>query len=215
MEHIDVAAREGYIRELFAQEDDLLREIREEAAERGLPDIHIRPEEGRMLQFLLKTVSARRVLEVGALAGYSGVWIARALPEDGRLFSLEKDAERARIVRESFRRAGLSEKAEVRVGQAPGGLEALSTEGPFCAVFLDADKSGYPDYLDWALDNVRVGGLVLAHNAFQRGRVLDPEQDSDAVLGVRAFNERLAEEPQLFGTIIPIGDGIAAAVRVG
>ncbi len=216
MEHIDVAAREAYIQQLFAPEDDVLREIREEAAERGLPDIHIRPEEGRMIQVLLKAVGARRVLEIGALAGYSGVWIARALPEGGRLFSLEKDAERARLVREMFRRAGLSEKTEVRVGQAPGGLEALSVEGPFCAVFIDADKTGYPDYLDWALDNVRVGGLVLAHNAFYHDRVFDADQQDDQfVRGVRLFNERLAEEPRVFGTIIPIGDGIAAAVRVG
>ena len=99
--------------------------------------------------------------------------------------------------------------------QAPGGLEALASEGPFCAIFIDADKAGYPEYLDWALENVRMGGLVLAHNAFQRGRVLDPDQTEAAVEGVRAFNRRLAEDPQLFGTIIPIGDGIAAAVRVG
>ncbi|HLV45144.1 MAG TPA: O-methyltransferase [Aggregatilineales bacterium] len=215
MEQIDVGARETYIRELFAQEDDLLREAREEAAEQGLPAIHIQPEEARMLQFLLKAVGARRVLEIGALFGYSGVWLARALPEGGRLFTLEKDAERARLVRETFRRADISDRAEVRVGQAPGGLEALASEGPFCAIFIDADKAGYPEYLDWALENVRMGGLVLAHNAFQRGRVLDPDQTEAAVEGVRAFNRRLAEDPQLFGTIIPIGDGIAAAVRVG
>ena len=215
MEQIDVGAREAYIRELFAQEDDLLREAREEAAEQGLPAIHIQPEEARMLQFLLKAVGARRVLEIGALFGYSGVWLARALPEGGRLFTLEKDAERARLVRETFRRADLSDRTEVRVGQAPGGLEALASEGPFCAVFVDADKASYPEYLDWALENVRMGGLVLAHNAFQRGRVLDPDQTEAAVEGVRAFNRRLAEDPQLFGTIIPIGDGIAAAVRVG
>ncbi len=215
MEQIDVGAREAYIRELFAQEDDLLREAREEAAEQGLPAIHIQPEEARMLQFLLKAVGARRVLEIGALFGYSGVWLARALPEGGRLFTLEKDAERARLVRETFRRADISDRAEVRVGQAPGGLEALASEGPFCAIFIDADKAGYPEYLDWALENVRMGGLVLAHNAFQRGRVLDPDQTEAAVEGVRAFNRRLAEDPQLFGTIIPIGDGIAAAVRVG
>lgn len=215
MEQIDVGARETYIRELFAQEDDLLREAREEAIEQGLPAIHVQPEEGQMLQFLLKAVGARRVLEIGALFGYSGVWLARALPEGGRLFTLEKDAERARLVRETFRRADLSDRTEVRVGQAPGGLEALASEGPFCAVFVDADKASYPEYLDWALENVRMGGLVLAHNAFQRGRVLDPDQTEAAVEGVRAFNRRLAEDPQLFGTIIPIGDGIAAAVRVG
>lgn len=215
MEQIDVGARETYIRELFAQEDDLLREAREEAIEQGLPAIHVQPEEGQMLQFLLKAVGARRVLEIGALFGYSGVWLARALPEGGRLFTLEKDAERARLVRETFRRADLSDRTEVRVGQAPGGLEALASEGPFCAVFVDADKASYPEYLDWALENVRMGGLVLAHNAFQRGRVLDPDQTEAAVEGVRAFNRRLAEDPQLFGTIIPIGDGIAVAVRVG
>lgn len=215
VERIDFEAREAYIRELFGQEDDLLREVREVAAEHGLPAIHVQPEEGHTLHFLLKAVNARRVLEIGALAGYSGVWLARALPAGGRLISLEQDAERAQIVRETFRRAGLDERTEVRVGTAPGGLESLVAEGPFCGIFIDANKVGYPEYLDWALENVRLGGLILAHNAFMRDRVLDPAEDDASVQAVRAFNRRIAQEPKLLSTIIPIGDGIAAALRIG
>lgn len=214
MENIDCEAREEYMRELFGQEDELLRGVRERAAEESLPDIHIEPELGRMLQFLLKAVNARRVLEIGALAGYSGLWIARALPEGGRLFSLEKDPERAQIVRETFRLADLSERTEVRVGQAPGGLEALAPEGPFCAIFIDADKLGYPQYLDWAMENVRLGGLILAHNAFLYDRVLDPADNDQAIQALREFNRRIAEEPSLLGVIIPLGDGLSAALRV-
>lgn len=214
MEHIDCEAREEYMRELFGQEDDLLRGVRERAAEESLPDIHIEPEEGRMLQFLLKAINARRVLEIGALAGYSGLWIARALPESGRLFSLEKDPERAQIVRETFQQAELSERTEVRVGQAPAGLDALTPEGPFCAIFIDADKLGYPQYLDWALENVRLGGLILAHNAFLHDRVLDANDPDRTIRALRAFNQRIAEEPSLLGVIIPLGDGLAAALRV-
>jgi caffeoyl-CoA O-methyltransferase len=205
-----------YIRELFAPEDDVLQAIRQRADEHGFPRIHVDPAEGRMLQWLLAAVKARRVVEIGALAGYSGVWMARALPEDGRLISVEYDPEHAEVTRESFRQAGLSDRAEVRVGRAPGVLEALAAEGPFDAVFIDADKPHYPDMLAWATENVRLGGLVLAHNAFRRGQILNAAGHDDPDLrGVRALNQRMAEDPRLDSVIIPIGDGIAATIRVG
>jgi caffeoyl-CoA O-methyltransferase len=213
---VDAEARMQYIRELFAPEDDVLQAIRQRADEHGFPRIHVDPAEGRMLQWLLAAVKARRVVEIGALAGYSGVWMARALPEDGRLISVEYDPEHAEVTRESFRQAGLSDRAEVRVGRAPGVLEALAAEGPFDAVFIDADKPHYPDMLAWATENVRLGGLVLAHNAFRRGQILNAAGHDDPDLrGVRALNQRMAEDPRLDSVIIPIGDGIAATIRVG
>jgi caffeoyl-CoA O-methyltransferase len=209
---VDAEARMQYIRELFAPEDDVLQAIRQRADEHGFPRIHVDPAEGRMLQWLLAAVKARRVVEIGALAGYSGVWMARALPEDGRLISVEYDPEHAEVTRESFRQAGLSDRAEVRVGRAPGVLEALAAEGPF----IDADKPHYPDMLAWATENVRLGGLVLAHNAFRRGQILNAAGHDDPDLrGVRALNQRMAEDPRLDSVIIPIGDGIAATIRVG
>ena len=193
----------------------MLRTIRKESAAHGLPQIHIEPEGGAVLQFLLTAIGARRVAEIGALAGYSSIWMARVLPEDGLLITLEKDAERAQLARASFERAGLADRAEVRVGRAPEDLPALAAEGPFDAVFIDADKEGYPAYLDWALENVRLGGLVMAHNAFWYGRILeDAAQAEPGVRALQTFNWRISHDPRLRGIIIPVGDGIAAAVRV-
>jgi caffeoyl-CoA O-methyltransferase len=205
----------GYIRELFGPEDEVLESIRARTLDEGLPQIQIRPEEGRMLQFLIKANHARRVIELGTLAGYSGVWIGRALPEDGRLITLEIDHYHAAVARESFERAGLSDRVEVRVGDALSSLAGLSAEGPFDAIFIDAAKTEYPAYLDWAVDHIRVGGLIVAHNAFRRGRIVAPaEEHDDKVRGTLAFNRRLADDPRLLGTIIPLGDGLAVAVRL-
>jgi caffeoyl-CoA O-methyltransferase len=215
MEKVTREALDRYVRDLFAQEDHLLQMIREESAGQGFPQIHVRPEEGRMLQFLLTAVRARQVVEIGALAGYSGLWIARALPPDGRLISLEIDEEHAAFTRRIYEQAGLAGRAEVREGPALALLDRLAGEGPFDAVFVDADKPHYPNYLAWAVENLRPGGLVLAHNAFTRGRVIDPAQLADpGVRGIAELNQRIAEDPRLLGTIIPVGDGIAAAVRL-
>jgi caffeoyl-CoA O-methyltransferase len=204
-----------YVQDLFGKEDAVLRAVREENLAQGLPAIQIEPEAGRMLQFLLTAIGARRVVEIGTLGGYSGIWLARALPEDGRLISLEVDPERAMIARAAFEQAGVGGRAEVRVGHALDNLPALSAEGPFDAVFIDADKKNYPTYLTWALDNVRLGGLIMAHNAFWYGAVVQAERlpDSD-VQGLLAFNRQIAEDPRLMGVIIPIGDGLSVALRV-
>jgi caffeoyl-CoA O-methyltransferase len=204
-----------YLHELFGQEDEVLKTIRERSLDEGLPSIQIRPEDGLMLQFLLAANHARRVIELGTLAGYSGVWIGRILPEDGHLITVEVDEERAQVARESFRLAGLSDRVEVRVGDALRSLAGLAAEGPFDAIFIDATKTDYPAYLDWAVDHIRVGGLIIAHNAFRRGRIVEPaNRHDDKVRGTLAFNRRLAEDPRLLGTIIPMGDGLAVAVRL-
>jgi caffeoyl-CoA O-methyltransferase len=204
-----------YLHDLYGQEDEVLKSIRERSLDEGLPSIQIRPEDGLMLQFLLAANHARRVIELGTLAGYSGVWIGRILPEDGYLITLEIDEERAQVARESFRQAGLSDRVEVRVGDALRSLAGLAAEGPFDAIFIDATKAEYPAYLDWAVDHIRVGGLIIAHNAFRRGRIVEPaNRHDDKVRGTLAFNRRLAEDPRLLGTIIPMGDGLAVAVRL-
>jgi caffeoyl-CoA O-methyltransferase len=167
-----------YVEGLFAREDVLLRELREESERQGLPPIQVSAEVGRLLQVLLATVGARRVLEVGTLGGYSAIWMARALPPGGHLTTLEVDPERA----------------------------------AFDAVFIDADKESYGEYLDHALRLVRPGGLILADNAFRSGMVLDDDADDPGVLAVRHFNTRLARDPRLAATILPVRDGIAVAV---
>jgi caffeoyl-CoA O-methyltransferase len=204
-----------YVRELFAVEDEALKLSGAISIERGIPRISIRPEEGRMLQFMLAAVGAKKVVEIGTLAGYSGTWMARALPENGRLISLEIDEDHAEAAREVFEKAGVADRVEVRVGPAMETLVEIEGRGPFDAVFIDADKTGYPDYLAWAIENIRVGGLVMGHNTFRKGAIANPEaQDRPDVIAMKKFNERLANDPRLLGTIIPVGDGIGAAIKL-
>lgn len=200
-----------YIAALFAPEDDVLRTLREEADRSGLPPIAIPPETGRLLQVLLRAIGARRVLEVGTLGGYSAIWMARALPADGRILSLEIDPARAEFARRHIARAGFAPAVEVRVGAALQLLPALDGER-FDAVFLDADKEPLPTYFEWALRLLRPGGLVIADNALRGGRVLDAGDEDPDVRGVRELNRKLATDPRVTGLVLPIGDGVAVGV---
>ena len=209
-EALDPVQVAEYVRALFAPEDDLLRELRVEAEQRGLPQIQISPEEGRLLQVLLTAARAGRVLEIGTLAGYSAIWMARALPQGGRLVTIEIEPAHAELAREFVTRAGLADVVDVRTGDARVLLEELDDKEPFDACFIDADKSGYPVYLQHALRLVRSGGLILGDNALWSGRVLR-EPESDETRAMQAFNQRLAQ-PDLLGTIVPVRDGLAVAV---
>jgi predicted O-methyltransferase YrrM len=200
-----------YIAGLFAQEDELLRGLREDAANAGLPAISVPPETARFLQLLVRAVGATRVLEVGTLGGYSAIWMARAMGEGASLLSLEIDPEHAAFARRYIERAGLSHAIEVRVGQALQLLPTLDGE-KFDIVFLDADKEPLPTYLDWALRLLRPGGLVIADNTLRGGRVADPSEDDDQLRAIREFNTRLASNSRLTGLVVPIGDGVAVAV---
>ena len=216
---MDETTREAltaYVRKLYAPEDPLLQEIQAETRRQNMPVISIRPEEGRMLQFLAAAIGARKVVEVGTLAGYSGVWLARALPPEGKLYTLDIESKYAEVARKFFAKAGLDGRVEQRIGDAHELLDELSDEGPFDLLFIDAEKEGYAAYLAWGLANVRPGGLILAHNAFWSGRVVEAEYDDhDATLSLRAYNRAIAEHERLVSTIIPVGDGIAAAVVRG
>jgi predicted O-methyltransferase YrrM len=208
-------ALDRYIGDLFAPEDDLLQQIREDSVAQGMPQIHIHATDGQLIQFLLKAVGARRVVEIGTLAGYSGTWILRGLPPDGTLITLDINPEHARVAAPFLEKAAEGRRVELRVGPAAENLKNLSSDGPYDAVFIDANKDGYPDYLTWAIDNVRSGGLVLAHNAFFGGAIIGvKEREAHLVEGLKSFNQALASEPRLFSTIIPIGDGLAAAIRL-
>lgn len=200
-----------YITHLYAQEDDILRWIQQEASRHELPQISLKPFEGRLMQFLVSLAGAKKVVEIGTLAGYSGVWIARALPPDGKLYTLERSSKHAQVARASFRQAGLADRVDVIEGEARESLRKLSANGPFDLVFIDADKASYPDYLAWAIDNLRPGGVVAAHNAFRGGSILAPESDDDHAM--LAFNRAIAEHPQLDGMILAIGDGMAVGIK--
>ncbi|HYO89747.1 MAG TPA: class I SAM-dependent methyltransferase, partial [Candidatus Limnocylindrales bacterium] len=146
-----------------------------------------------------------------ALAGYSGVWMARALPPDGALYTVEKNHAHAEMTRESFERAGVSERAHVLEGDALMMLSKLTPEGPFDLVFIDADKQSSLRYLDWAERNLRTGGIVAIHNAYRRGSVLDPQTEDDHAVDI--FNRTVASRPSLNATIIGVGDGLLVAIK--
>ncbi len=206
-------ALEAYLRGNFAIEDDVLRIIRENIATRGFPQITLKPEEGRFLEFIVAASGARLALEIGTLGGYSGTWIARALPDNGRLITIEVNPEHASVADNNFQLAGLAERVDIRVGDAHQMLPELSTEGPFDLIFIDAEKEGYPAYLDWALENLQPGGIVAGHNAFGHGGVVDTADASERTEALREFNRRLAEDQRMVSLIFPAGDGMTFAVR--
>jgi predicted O-methyltransferase YrrM len=174
-----------------------------------------------MLNLLARAQGARRILEIGTLGGYSAIWLARALPPDGHLITLEADTRHAEVARENLALAGLADLTEVRVCRAQETLPHLVTSGagPFDLIFIDADKAGYPDYLRWSLELARPGTVIIADNVVRDGAVVDPASDDPDVRGVRRFIELLAAEPRVSATAIQtVGtkgyDGFALAVVV-
>ncbi len=211
-----------YINGLFVPPDPILDDALKAAHEAGLPQIQVSPSLGKMLYLFARMTGARRILELGTLAGYSTIWLARALPEDGKLISLEYDPKHAAVARENVARAGLEGAVEVMVGPALESLPQLEerSDSPFDLVFIDADKANYPAYLDWALRLTRPGGLILGDNVVREGRILDGDSTDEAIRGTRAFNAALAADPRVEATIIQqVGekghDGIAVAVVRG
>lgn len=200
-----------YIESLFAPEDPLLATLREEADRTGLPPISVSADEGRLLQVLLTAVGARRVLEIGTLGGYSAIWMARALPPDGRLLSLEIEPAHAEFAQRHIARAGLADRVEVRVGRALDLLPALDGER-FDAVFIDADKQPLGTYYEWALRLLRRGGLVIADNALWGGKVFDDRVQDERTVAIRELNRRMAADPRVISIIVPTHDGVAIAV---
>ena len=172
----------------------------------------MKPEEGRFLELLARACGARLAVEIGTLGGYSGIWIARGLAPGGRLLTLEASEHHAGVARRAFERAEVADRVEILVGDAHQSLPRIAPRGPFDFCFIDAEKTGYPAYVDWALAHVRPGGVIAAHNAFRGGALLDPsvrDSDTDAV---RATNERFARDPRLVATIFPAGDGTVIGI---
>ena len=153
-------------------EDPVYDWILQETQQRGVPEIQITSLQGRLLQMLTQLLGACRVLEIGTLSGYSGVWIARGLPPDGKLITLEVNEKHADLAREAFRRAGVADKVEVHVGPALDTLASLELDAPLDMAFIDADKGNNRRYFDWAVEHMRPGGLVLVDNVLMNGRVL-------------------------------------------
>jgi predicted O-methyltransferase YrrM len=196
----------AYIRDLFLPPDPQLETALKRAAAAGLRSIQIPPELGRLLTILVQAIGAQRVLEIGTLGGYSAIHLARALPTDGRLISLELDERHAQVARENLSDAGLAERAEVRVGAALDLLPALTADPPFDLAFIDADKESYPAYLDWCMQLVRPGGMIIVDNVLSHG-VLHPNPGDASGRAIAAMNQTASREPRLDAIILPIRDG--------
>ncbi len=191
------------ITERFAAEDEGLRNALSAASEQGLPAIQISPVQGKMLQVLAASCNAQKILEIGSLGGYSGIWLARALPSIGRLITLEISAKHAAAVHRAFARAQVEDRAEVRVGNALDLLPELEKEAPFDLVFIDADKGNYPAYLDWALRLSRPGSIIVADNCIRRAF---EQPDNEYVSGIVTYNQRIVDDPRLVSLLLPMDD---------
>ena len=185
---------DAYLGGLLLPPDPVLDAALADSDAAGLPAISVAPNQGKMLHLLVRATGARRVLEIGTLGGYSTIWLARGLPSDGRLVTLEYEPRHAAAAQANIARAGLAGRVEVRVGSAHDTLPGLAGENgaPFDLVFIDADKQSYAEYFDWALRLTRPGGLIIADNVIRQGEVADPETGDERVRGVRRFFERVA-----------------------
>ncbi|MDR5816854.1 MULTISPECIES: O-methyltransferase [unclassified Caballeronia] len=197
-------AMDEYLCERTQAPDEVLEAALRDSVNAGLPAINVAPNQGKMLHMLAKLRGARRILELGTLGGYSTIWLARALPSDGTLLTLEAVDAHAHVARGNLARAGLSSVASVIVGDAVHTLRSFVRDGipPFDFIFLDADKKSYPAYLDLVLLLSRPGTLIVADNVIRRGRVLETGSDDPDVNGVRTFFDMLATHPRLDSTAI-------------
>lgn len=197
---LNTHAYNDYIAALFAPQDSVLTATLAEMEREHIPGINVSAVEGKLLQILALSIGARRILEIGALGGYSGIHLARALPEDGKLITLEIDSHHAEVTHRNFERAGVAHKAEVRVGPASETLPQMAAAGEpqFDLVFIDADKGGYVEYLRQSLPLLREGGLVLGDNTLPDA-VLTQEES-----GTKRYNAAVAQCPELTSIVIPI-----------
>jgi predicted O-methyltransferase YrrM len=197
-------AVDSYIADLFIAPDFALEAALDASKAAGLPAISVSPAQGKLLHLLARVQGARSILELGTLGGYSTIWLARALPPEGHLLSLEVDPTRAELARANVSRAGLASVVEIRLGRAEDSLQQLVAEShpPFDLIFIDADKTGYAEYLKWSLQLARPGTLIIADNVVRKGAVADPASTDDNVQGIRKFNQLLAAEKRVTTTVI-------------
>jgi predicted O-methyltransferase YrrM len=207
-----------YIADTLVQPDEALAAALAASDKAGLPAISVSPSHGKLLWILARLVNAKRILEVGTLGGYSAIWMARALPSDGRLVTLEAVEKHARVARANIAKAGLEKKVEIRVGPALDTLPSL--QGPFDFTFIDADKQNNAAYFTWALKLSRPGSVIVVDNVVRDGKVIDARSRDASVQGVRRLNELLAAEKRVSATAVQtVGmkgyDGFAVALVTG
>lgn len=197
-------AVEEYLTDRLLAQDAALEAALASSAEAGLPAINLPPTHAKLLSLVARAQGARRVLEIGTLGGYSAIWLARALPPDGRLISLEIDPRHAAVARANVDRAGVGSQVEIRIGAALDLLPQLAAEGagPFDLIFIDADKANIPGYFGWSLRLSRLGTLIVVDNVIRDGAVIEKTSGDVAVQGVRRLNDLVAAEPRVSATTI-------------
>ncbi len=195
-----------YIEHLFNPHDEALAQNLQNAQAADLPTINVSPNEGKLLYLIAKMAGAKRVLEIGTLGGYSTTWLARALPADGKVITLELDQKHAEVARGNLDRAGVANRVEVRVGRAVDSLRKMIDQhaAPFDLIFIDADKPSYMEYLDLSLHLSHTGTVILADNLIRNGRVIDNRPTDEAARSAKAFNDSLAAHLRLESIILPI-----------
>lgn len=196
------SAVDSYLVNALIPDDPVLAQVLENNQRAGLPAFDVAANQGQFLALLIRMVRARRVLEIGTLGGYSTIWMARELPEDGTLLTLEADPHHAAVARENLRLAGVADRVTLREGPALQTLESLGDCPSFDVIFIDADKPSNPDYLRWALRYSRPGTLIIGDNVVRDGEVVNPHSDDDRVQGVRRFIEMMANDPRLTVTAL-------------
>ena len=195
-------AIDAYIADNFLDDDPALDAALKASEAAGLPAIQVAPLQGKLLMMLAAAMAARNILEIGTLGGYSTIWLARGLAEGGRLITLDMNPDYAEIARSNIAKAGLADRAEVRVGAALDTLPKLHAEGagPFDLIFIDADKPSTPDYFDWAVKLARKGTLIIVDNVVREGAILAAQSENKHVKGLRGFYERAAADPRVTAT---------------
>lgn len=211
----------AYALEVFRPEDEILREVRARSRAAGLPEIQVGPMDGLHLEVLARLLRPRRAVEIGSLGGYSAICLLRGMPQDGRLWALELAPERTKLVEEHAALAGFAGRVRAIPGPAIESLRSIESEGPFDLVFIDADKGGYPAYLDWAAEHLRVGGAAIGDNTFAWGLVgslADPdnqasERDMKQARALDEFNRKASGGGRFRATVLPTAEGLTVAIK--
>lgn len=207
-----------YVERVFIPDDAVLRSVRESAAAAGMPDIHVAAMDGLHLEVLAAANGARKAVEIGTLAGYSGIRILRGMGSGGKLYTFEYSEKHAEVARANFAKTGYAKQVGLFVGAALENLRRIEPDGPFDLVFIDADKENYENYFNWAAKNLRVGGMVIGDNCFAFGNIANTEfaspTEKKIVESLDAFNIAVARHPSFRATMIPTGEGLLLAVKI-
>lgn len=215
----EIDKKTKYIQDLFGKEDDLLREIRLSTKKQAI-HMQIGPDESKILSLLISLINAEKIVEIGTLAGYSAICMARTISENGKIYTCEKSKEAANWAKENFQKANVEDKINLLIGDALESLKLVENEGPFDMVFIDADKISYPKYLDWAEKSIRKGGLVIGDNTFLFGTVYEDEIPEDSNVrptthkAMQQFNERLSDTQKYMSVLIPTLEGMTIAQKL-